>query len=88
MCLKSTYALPPSALLGDVGLWRRAHAAHETGAEIREDVAEHVLGDQDVEFPECKLLDPVPQQENEKEGRSEEQSFFNKVKKICSARPT
>ena len=37
--------------IADVRRGRHAHAADQSGGEIREDVAEHVLHDQDVELP-------------------------------------
>ncbi len=37
--------------VADVGRWRHAHAPHQRGTHIRQDVPEHVLGDEDVELP-------------------------------------
>src|SRR4029079_13701714 len=38
-------------LVADVGRGRHPHAADQTGGEVGEDVAEHVLLDQHVEIP-------------------------------------
>ncbi len=57
----------------DICRGRHAHTAHQTGAKIRNDVSEHVLGDEYVESPgfahhvECGCIDVMVVRHNIRE---------------------